>query len=417
MNQRLFSSTLENKLAVVIDAFSTGRSYLHELRQRELRVIHVVSRKALLDVFSLPSDEVETIVCETGEDAVDLILQLNPEYLFCGSEPGIDVFGALPLSRTSRCYNPSLRSQIFSDKYAMCNVLKSLGMNVIPHALCDDAEMALAFFEIYGPKIVIKPVDSAGADGVIFCNTPDDVRSAAERLLNQTNILGRRNFNILCQKFVDGQQYIVNGMVRDGTINVYDIWRDNREDINNVRLLDFEEALSPSGEEYSRLKSYAIKCMSRLKYRNGPFHMELIVNADECHMIETGFRVMGSLSHVAYQHMFGIDLVRMHVDYVLDGISSSFKFFSDRAHLCVTLRTFKNGHLTSDLKDFCRTLKTYCGDYGLKEIGSQTTVSLSLFDNLGTVYLSGAPESVRSDYHKIREFENAAVTLDEKDLV
>jgi len=198
-------------------------------------------------------------------------------------------------------------------------------------------------------------------------------------------------------------------MVQMGEILILDIWRDNRKFEHNVKMLDHEEALSPLCDDYAKLKAFSVDCMSRLSYQNGPFHMEIIVRNESCYMIETGFRVMGSLSHAAYDRMFGNNLVRMHVDYVVDGTSSELDLLGDSAHFCVTLRSLKSGYLNADIGGFVTALETYCGDYGLLATGSLTFISHSLFESLGTVYLSGKRESVWSDYHKLREFERTAV--------
>ena len=404
--------TQQSETAVVVDGFSSGTAYLNELSRNGLDVIHVVSRRKLTDFFGEPAKGFNTIVCDDVEEAFEEIARLSPSYILCGSEPAIDVVGHIKFRKTCRMYNPVSKAVLWGDKYFMCNALRAAGLPVIPQLLCDDLENALGFYSVYGPKIVVKPVNSAGSDGVFICSSGQDVKRAFSSLIFKSNALARKNTNIICQKFIEGDQYVVNGMVQGGSVNVTDVWRDKRELRCSIKALDYEQLLGPEEKQYPRLKDFAACCMKAMGYKNGPFHMELIEQEGQLYMIETGFRIMGAVCHSAYDRIFGTNHVSSHVNYVLHGKTTSWDNPEDKTAMCVTLRSFESGYLECDLIKQIDNLPTSCGHYGVREPGFSIEGYKSLFDNLGTVYLFGEGHEVMADYKKLREIEKTVIQPD-----
>ena len=71
-----------------------------------------------------------------------------------------------------------------------------------------------------GFKCVVKPNESAGTDSVFLCNTPEEVLTAFTAIHNHSNGLGHTNDGALCQEFLSGTEFVIDGVSRDGVYKV-----------------------------------------------------------------------------------------------------------------------------------------------------------------------------------------------------
>jgi len=53
-------------------------------------------------------------------------------------------------------------------------------------------------------KVVLKPLSSAGSDGVFFASSEEEVREAFDTILSSSNVFGERNTSVLVQVRRDG---------------------------------------------------------------------------------------------------------------------------------------------------------------------------------------------------------------------
>ena len=68
----------------------------------------------------------------------------------------------------------------------------------------------------------------AGSDSVFLCTSPDEVQAAFARINGQFNGLGQVNDGALCQEFLEGTEYVIDGVSRDGVYKVrraVGVWR------------------------------------------------------------------------------------------------------------------------------------------------------------------------------------------------
>ncbi|HEX4496514.1 MAG TPA: ATP-grasp domain-containing protein, partial [Thermoanaerobaculia bacterium] len=77
-------------------------------------------------------------------------------------------------------------------------------------------------------SVVIKPSHSLDSDGVALCSSADEVRAACAALLGRTNQAGLINETVLVQERLDGDQYAVDTVSRDGRHLLAGIWRYSR---------------------------------------------------------------------------------------------------------------------------------------------------------------------------------------------
>ena len=69
-------------------------------------------------------------------------------------------------------------------------------------------------------KCVIKPNNSAGSDSVFLCENEDQAINAFNTIDGHVNGLGATNHGALCQEFLQGTEFVVDGVSRDGKYKV-----------------------------------------------------------------------------------------------------------------------------------------------------------------------------------------------------
>jgi biotin carboxylase len=65
--------------------------------------------------------------------------------------------------------------------------------------------------------IVVKPVESAGSDGVKLCHSYEEATQHFDLLMHSQRKVGHRDgAAVLCQEFLRGTEYVVDTVSRDG---------------------------------------------------------------------------------------------------------------------------------------------------------------------------------------------------------
>ena len=72
---------------------------------------------------------------------------------------------------------------LFTNKYLMREFCQKKDINPIPHTLCQNSEEACAFFKQYGPKLIMKPLDSNASHGVFTICCEEDIKVNFEETL------------------------------------------------------------------------------------------------------------------------------------------------------------------------------------------------------------------------------------------
>ena len=120
--------------------------------------------------------------------------------------------------------------------------VRNAGVRAVKQKLCNSSEDVTAFCnelaadnkknsnnnnnnsdkkkEVEEFKCVVKPNESAGTDSVFLCKSPEDVEKAYQKIDNHSNGLGHTNHGALCQEFLSGTEYVIDGVSRDGVYKV-----------------------------------------------------------------------------------------------------------------------------------------------------------------------------------------------------
>lgn len=409
------------KLAVIVDAFSTGARLPREFAARDIDCTHVQSSTRITPDFLASfssSDFKRSFVVDTDLSMNRVAAELQSQGPLCvvaGTETGVEAAEQLA-AMLGLSGNAPETSRLRRDKYQMHERLREVGLSRLRQQRCTSVTHAVEWAQGFGEwPIVLKPTASAGADGVTFCNDMQEVKQAADALLGKKNKLGEINEAVVVQERLTGQQYIVNAVSIDGRHYISEIWRDDKIQVEGASLVcDREVLLSPDSSIAHTLADYISRCLDALGVKNGPSHSELFMtDAGEPILIETAARMQGTIDHEAVIEATG----HSHVTLTALRYANPAAFrelvgtrYQRKTNLhCITLCSRQEGIVVrNNCEERIGKLASFRSLIHTPAPGEIIVRTVDLFTNPGIVYLANSDESVlEREYRQIREWERA----------
>lgn len=233
-----------------------------------------------------------------------------------GSEMGVLLADSISKKLSLPTTNDPTLSVARRNKYEMQKAIALAGVDFIPVLKTRRCEEIFFWLDTQGITypVVLKPLSSAGTDGVVICQNWMDVQTAFDKLINTINALGEKNDELLIQPFLNGTEYVVNTVSHNGEHYVTDIIRVNKTTINASPVYDYAELLSPLEEEalYMTLTNYVKKALDALGIQFGAGHSEVMLVDDSTPvLIETAARPIGGIDLSAYTEALGYNHISM----------------------------------------------------------------------------------------------------------
>jgi biotin carboxylase len=299
---------------VIVDPFSSGANMAAQVLKWGYKLIlvfsefdspvgNLVAKGTLLIQHnsSLPEEEAIKNTMEQLENNGAPVLAI-----IAGCETGVELAEKLATRFGTRS-NGEEMLEARRNKLKMHGAVRKAGNRAIRESLCFNEEEVRKFVqELQGThssfQAVIKPNASAGTDSVFYCTTVEDAVKAFHAIHGQINGLGKVNEGALCQEFLEGREFAIDGISRDGIYKVLAIWEYDKRSVNGAHFVYHGMKLRDSSDHESRiLIEYANKVVQALKYYQGPSHCEIIltpvqknglVEHSPC-LVEIGTRVHG----------------------------------------------------------------------------------------------------------------------------
>jgi hypothetical protein len=402
------------RTAVVVDAYSTGARLAPRFHAAGLDVVHVQSSPRPPDFYLRAlrrEDFVENVIHEGDLEATaERVAAHDPAFVVVGSEPGVLVSDALS-ERLGLPSNGTALSAARRDKHLMAQALRAAGVRAIEEVKTADAEQAVAWAERRDDwPVVVKPVDSAGTDGVVLCETPDAIRAAFAETIGRPNALHGANEQLLVQELLRGTQLFTDSISWDGVHHVSECWRDTKRRVGGAFVYDFEELLDPRGEQQDQVIPYVHSVLDALGVRYGPAHTEVMLTATGPVLVECGARMHGSIRDDIIDRCTPSH-VTVTVDAYLDPPSVARRaetgYVLRAASRCVMLISHQQGRIVAEagMKDV-EQLESFAGTISMAGPGDTISPTVDLFSCPGIIYFIHPDRDVlRRDYERIRELE------------
>lgn len=306
-------------VVAIVDAYSSARALAPLFRERGFDCVHVRTAATAHPVYERsfrPGDFAAEVV-HGGDTAAtaEAVRALGPVCLLPGIESGVELADVLSEALGLRTNGTAL-STARRDKYRMLETVRAAGVPAVGQILAADLGTLLDWYaKADGGRVVLKPVKSAGNDGIHFCDDAEQVKSAFRALIGTDSALGARNGAVLAQEYMVGAEYIVNTVSLDGRHHVTDIWRMQHISANGVTDLGVSAVLLPRhGADQDALAAYTCRVLDALGVRNGPAHSELKLTPQGPRLIETAARACGADLHVPVKEAIGESQLDWTVD-------------------------------------------------------------------------------------------------------
>ena len=175
---------------------------------------------------------------------------------------------------------------LFTNKAAMRDRMRELGLPVLPYCETDSLEEAEDFFRRTGGSCIIKPEDNQGSRGVAEVSTLEELRGKYEDAARYS-----RKRRVIIEKKARGREFVLEGMVAGydyrtlicGDTHYFDL-----PDVFAARMRVF-----PSQQErelVERVCQLNEKIIRGFGLRQGITHSEFIMDGDELYLLETAAR-------------------------------------------------------------------------------------------------------------------------------
>lgn len=286
----------------IVDVYAPSVRLARAFREAGHTVVRVQSTVAVPRVYQPGLDE--TVMREVftaniihrgdrDETAAEL-QQYAPHAVIAGGECGVEL--ADELSDTLALpTNGTAHSEARRNKFNQIELLRTAGLRATRQVLVQSSEHVRAWHNALGGSVVIKPLRSAGNDGVQFCRTPDDSVLAYESIRDTENIFSVRNEGVVAQEYLVGTEYVVNTVSCAGLHRVTDMWRYTKISANGVSdRVSAAVSVPADGPRCDALTRYALAVLKCLGINYGPAHLEIIDTASGPCLVEIGARISGA---------------------------------------------------------------------------------------------------------------------------
>jgi biotin carboxylase len=299
--------TKEKQAIIVVDPFSTGALLAADLYQLGYAIIAVYSAKleSLANVQNLIpqglSLSFEAVV--PYDDNVYVMansisgLEIPVLAVLAGAETGVEVADQLSeiLELTT---NGTAFSEARRNKYIMGETVRNAGVRAVKQMKATSWGEIDEFLSAWQPnpfQVIVKPMDSAGSDDVTLCHNILEVQKAFGNIMGKVNGLGIVNKGVLVQEYLDGIEYVIDMVSREGEHKVVAIWEYDRRAVNGAGFVCFGERLLTADEPRCReMIDYQKKVVTALGIRYGPTHGEVKWCRGEPVLVEVGARCHGA---------------------------------------------------------------------------------------------------------------------------
>ncbi|WNV77624.1 ATP-grasp domain-containing protein [Geodermatophilus sp. DSM 44513] len=285
-------------VVAITDVYGPTLRYARAFREAGHDVVRVQSTPEVPRVYRpglAPAVVAEVFLADLScEDPARELAPYAPIAVLAGGECGVELADRLA-EQLGLPGNGTRTSAARRNKFAQVEAARRAGLRAARQILVDDEEKLRAWHAEIGGRAVVKPVRSAGNDGVHFCDRPEDSVRAYRAIRDAVNIFSVRNEGVVAQEFLHGTEYVVNTVSYRGRHRVTDVWRYTKLSANGVSdRVSAAVSVPPSAPAWSALTSYAAGILDAMEIRYGPVHLEIMLTPDGPCLVELGARLSGA---------------------------------------------------------------------------------------------------------------------------
>lgn len=236
MNVQTDLQSTQEKCCVIVCPYSTGCTIALDLQLRGYHLLCVWPRgfcdtmKAHVPApckgklkYDVEMDEADSVGGTAGlVEKVAAQRNWSISACVCGGEAGVDLTDALSEELGLMTNGTAVSNR--RDKKVQQELIKAAGLRSVRQASGSCFEDVREFLETESYPLIIKPLESAGSDGVKLIHSYQEAKDYTKQLLGSEMVNGGCCHEILCQEFLKGKEYVVDCCSRDGVHKVVMMW-------------------------------------------------------------------------------------------------------------------------------------------------------------------------------------------------
>jgi biotin carboxylase len=423
--RRMTTVDSSKEAVIIVDPYSTGCCVAEEIMKRGFSLIAIWTRGFAEEMklhIPLSCGKINYVAeideADTLEGTVDAVFkasgQLRVVACIAGGEAGVDLADVLSERLKVRTNGTAIPNR--RDKKLQQELIKQHGLRSVRQAGGDKFSDVEDFLKTEQFPVVLKPVESAGSDGVKLCHDFEEAKEHFNVLITSQMVNGGDCASVLCQEFLRGKEYVVDHVSRDGVHKTVMLWVYDKRASNGAAFVYFGMLpIDPDSYEGKILIPYVRGVLDSLGFVNGPSHGEVMMTPDGPCLVEMNCRAHGGDGNwrpLCLALTGGYSQVEATADAYLD--KRAFEIIPDKPR-----GPFKASGQEVMLVNFSRgTVKSTPGYEEIKNLqsfvyletgvkpGSEVDYTVDLFTGVGSVILMHRDQDVvEADLKRIRQME------------
>jgi predicted CoA-binding protein len=302
MIQRFTTVDSSKEVVVVVCPYSTGCVIVQEIQRRGYKVIALwpkgfseeMKSHVPVSCGTMQYYAVVTVGDDSGETSRELYKAAGAFKIvgcICGGEAGVDLADVMSELLLVRTNGAALNRR---NKRVQQEVIKAAGLRSVHQCSGKVFSDVEAYLKREDYPLVLKPTASAGSDNVKLCHDFEEAKVHFEHILASVPVNGGQHSEVLCQEFLQGKEYVIDTVSRDGEHKTMSLWVYDKRPANGSFCVYFGmlpiDSASPEAKE---LIPYCNSVLDVLGMKNGPSHAEVILTPSGPCLVEMNCRAHG----------------------------------------------------------------------------------------------------------------------------
>ncbi|KAG8465979.1 hypothetical protein KFE25_005549 [Diacronema lutheri] len=210
----------------------------------------------------------------------------------CGCESGVKVADRVSEAVGLRT-NGSAKSDSRRNKKVQQEAVRAAGLRSCREAGGTTWDEVASFVASEPMPVIVKPVESAGSDGVKLCRSTAEAHEHFVKLAGEQRKFGAQGAGILVQEFLRGKEYVVDSVSRDGVHKACMVWLYDKRPLNGAPFVYFNMLPVADQAVINVIVPYTFGVLDALGIRNGPSHGEVMLTESGPCLVEMNCRTHG----------------------------------------------------------------------------------------------------------------------------
>lgn len=423
--KRMTTIDASKEAVVIVNPYSTGCCIAEEIMKRGFNAIAIYSKGFSPEMkthvpISIKRLNYHSVVdeAENLSDTVTAVYKAANKFrvvaCIAGGESGVGLADALSERLNVRTNGTDVPNR--RDKKLQQDLIRKAGLRSVRQVAGSKFSEVQEFLRTEAYPIVLKPIESAGSDGVKLCHDFDEAQEHFHALMDSPMLNGGSCAAVLCQEFLRGKEYVIDTVSREKIHKTMMVWTYDKRPANGAEFVYFGcVPVDPELPDAKLIIPYVHFVLDAMGIKNGASHVEVMMTADGPCLVEINCRARGGDGNwrpLCCALTGGYSQIEATVDAFLD--KKQFSIIPNKP-----VSPFKAAGEEVDLVSFSRgKVKSTPGFEEIKKmpsfvyletgvkIGSKVDYTVDLFTGVGTVILMHHDRSVvENDVKRIRELE------------